>query len=132
MHKDHYGWLPLHHAAFEGRAEACRLLASRNRHALAHADHDGRHPLALAAEEGHCHCVAALLRLAAPVNRANLECKTPLRLAAQAGHSDVCRTLVANGAAIEAKDIDGHTALYALVSHSVYDLTSPLRTKLLS
>lgn len=121
MHKDNNGWIPLHHAAVEGNAGACRLLCQKCRATLQQTDREGRHPLVLAAEEGHVETIKVLLSFSAPIDYPTLDGCTALRLAALNGHKSVCETLVHFGADTESLDIDGTTTLYALILHSYLD-----------
>uniref|UniRef100_A0A914WY43 Ankyrin repeat domain-containing protein 50 n=1 Tax=Plectus sambesii TaxID=2011161 RepID=A0A914WY43_9BILA len=114
-HKDNFSWLPLHHAAFEGRPIACALLCDRNAQTVYATDREGRHPLIIAAEEGKVDVVRVLLDHGAPIEQQTLEGHSALRLAAVAGQGAVIRLLVEHGANLEARDLDGNTALYALV-----------------
>eukprot|EP00741_Cyanophora_paradoxa_P021266 tig00021348_g20526.t1 len=122
----------LWHAALEGRSGCLRILAAngvdvnfRSPVSAGVGLGTGNTPLMIAAARGHAEIVEALL--AAPalhaVNLPNDAGNTALKLACEGGHTRVAALLLERaGAAVDARDSQGRTALGAAVARAHLDL----------
>jgi cytohesin len=107
---------PLHIAAAKGDAAVIELLVARKADVKA-MDTEGRTPLHLAAERGQRAGVEALLRAKVPPDlRQKRTNRTAVHLAATKDHADVLKTLLTHGAAVDAIDSEGQSALHLAAS----------------
>lgn len=117
--QDNPGRTALHYACQHGHnATAVPLLLAHGVH-LNLQDNDGCTPLFMAASEGLSHVVRALVRTGrCDVNLATHGTRrTPLHLLAYKGHADCLLDMIAAGADINLRDVEGQTALWHAVNN---------------
>ncbi|XP_012258103.2 E3 ubiquitin-protein ligase MIB2 isoform X2 [Athalia rosae] len=113
------GFNILHHAALKGNTFATEKLVAKARQLVDIKKEDGFAALHLAALNGHRDVVATLLSPTgggARVDLRNNRHQTPLHLATSQGHLELVELLVRHGAAINAQDEDGDTALHIAIT----------------
>jgi ankyrin repeat protein len=114
MEPDQYGWLPIHRAAANDRAEVIRLLVDWGS-PLEATGSDGWTPLHLASVSRSPHAVRALLDAGADIHARSKFGATPLHLAVGPTITepllDTVRVLVSSGADPTAADNEGKSPL---------------------
>ena len=113
---DGNGWTPLHHAAYAGRLDVCKLLIQRGA-SINHLDREGNPSLAQAAGAGHAAVVQLLLEHGAWPNTADRSGNTPVIWAAWGGSLETMRALVSHGAKLSVQDRTGQTPLHHAAYH---------------
>lgn len=108
---DHFGWTPLHLAAFLGFEAGVIALIEAGANPRAY-DKQGELPIDLAGAEGH-HIIVNLLREGTYVSPKDKE--TGLLKAASDGNLELVETLVNAGVSIECTDYRGRTPLLLAV-----------------
>lgn len=115
-HKDDLGWTPLHTAACEGHKSVCMVLTVQGSMArVGELDVEGRTPLILAAQEGHCSTVRLLLDRKSPIDHRGYNGHSALSAAALQGHEEVVELLLRRGADSDVRDAEGRPLLYLLI-----------------
>ncbi|XP_061091867.1 ankyrin repeat domain-containing protein 50 [Conger conger] len=126
-HKDHLGWTPLHAAACEGHRAVCAALTECGSLArVAEPDNEGRTPLVLAAQEGHCGTARLLLDRRSPIDHRGYDGRSALSAAALEGHSEAAELLMRRGADTDVRDAEGRPLLYLLVLEGRLDMAALL------
>ncbi|KAL2081407.1 hypothetical protein ACEWY4_023260 [Coilia grayii] len=129
-HKDDLGWTPLHAAACEGHRAVCAALTERGSMArVGELDVEGRTPLILAAQEGHCGTVRLLLDRHSPIDQRGYDGHSALSAATLQGHGDVAELLMRRGADTDVRDAEGRPLLYLLVLEGRLDMAALLMEK---
>ncbi|XP_028971649.2 ankyrin repeat domain-containing protein 50 [Esox lucius] len=129
-HKDDLGWTPLHAAACEGHRVICAALTECGSMArVAEMDVEGRTPLILAAQEGHCGTVRLLLDRRSPIDHRAYDGHSALSGSALEGHADVAELLMKRGSDTDVRDAEGRPLLYLLVLEGHMDMAALLMEK---
>lgn len=129
-HKDDLGWTPLHAAACEGHKSVCAILTEQGSMArVGELDVEGRSPLILAAQEGHCSTVRLLLDRRSPIDHRAYDGHSALTAAALQGHRDIVELLMRRGADTDVRDAEGRPLLYLLVLEGHLDMATLLIEK---
>ncbi|XP_041937519.1 ankyrin repeat domain-containing protein 50 [Alosa sapidissima] len=129
-HKDDLGWTPLHAAACEGHRAVCAALTERGSMArVGELDVEGRTPLVLAAQEGHCSTVRLLLDRRSPIDQRGYDGHSALSAATLQGHGEVAELLMRRGADTDVRDAEGRPLLYLLVLEGHLNMASLLMDK---
>lgn len=129
-HKDDLGWTPLHAAACEGHKSVCTILTEQGSMArVGELDVEGRSPLILAAQEGHCSTVRLLLDRRSPIDHRAYDGHSALTAAALQGHRDIVELLMRRGADTDVRDAEGRPLLYLLVLEGHLDMATLLIEK---
>lgn len=129
-HKDDLGWTPLHAAACEGHRTVCAALTERGSMArVGELDVEGRTPLILAAQEGHCSTVRLLLDRRSPIDQRGYDGHSALSAATLQGHGEVVELLMRRGADTDVRDAEGRPLLYLLVLEGRLDMAALLMEK---
>ncbi|KAI7808558.1 ankyrin repeat domain-containing protein 50 [Triplophysa rosa] len=129
-HKDDLGWTPLHAAACEGHKSVCAILTEQSSMArVGELDVEGRSPLILAAQEGHCSTVRLLLDRRSPIDHRAYDGHSALTAAALQGHGDIVELLMRRGADTDVRDAEGRPLLYLLVLEGHLDMAALLIEK---
>lgn len=129
-HKDDLGWTPLHASACEGHRAVCAALTERGSMArVGELDVEGRTPLILAAQEGHCSTVRLLLDRRSPIDQRGYDGHSALSAAVLQGHADVAELLMRRGADTDVRDAEGRPLLYLLVLEGRLDMAALLMEK---
>ncbi|CAJ0809757.1 hypothetical protein LMG19083_05015 [Ralstonia psammae] len=97
---DEEGATPLHAAAYEGQADAVRMLVTELGAEVDARQLDGTTPLWLAASEGYAGVCKQLVELGADMNASDDLGRTPLEVAAREGEFDAIGALAEQGADI--------------------------------
>uniref|UniRef100_A0A9J8APR5 Ankyrin repeat domain 50-like n=1 Tax=Cyprinus carpio carpio TaxID=630221 RepID=A0A9J8APR5_CYPCA len=122
-HKDDLGWTPLHAAACEGHKSVCAILTEQGSMArVGELDVEGRSPLILAAQEGHCSTVRLLLDRKSPIDHRAYDGHSALSAAALQGHREIVELLMRRGADTDVRDAEGRPLLYLLVLEGRLDM----------
>jgi ankyrin repeat protein len=125
--RDSTGETPLISAALAGRMDIVQLLIARGAHVQARTK-KGLTPLHAAAYAGHLDIAALLIKSGADVNdSANRLSTTPLHLAAEENQLAVVELLLAKGATVEAKEMNGYTAITQAGWREHWDVVSALK-----
>ncbi|XP_071763706.2 uncharacterized protein ankrd50l [Centroberyx gerrardi] len=115
-HKDDLGWTPLHAAACEGHRAVCAALTEQSSMArVGEMDIEGRTPLILAAQEGHCSTARLLLDRRSPIDHRAYDGHSALSAALLEGHAEVAELLMRRGTDTDVRDAEGRPLLYLLV-----------------
>jgi ankyrin repeat protein len=114
---DEYGYTPLMVATYYGRLEIVRLLLSKFKSSLNTQDNDGYTALHIGILEAKTDCVLELINVGAELNTSTVQKATPLITASALGHLEIVQLLIDNGADINARGINGITALRCAVQH---------------
>ncbi len=102
---------PLHIAAAKGHVAVLACLIARKADVRV-MDAEGRAPLHIAGESGQQAAVESLLRAKVPGDQKQKRTdRTAMHLAAMKDHPGVLKTLLAHGAAVDALDSEGQSAL---------------------
>ncbi|KAK2850280.1 hypothetical protein Q7C36_009063 [Tachysurus vachellii] len=129
-HKDDLGWTPLHAAACEGHKSICTVLTEQGSMArVGELDVEGRIPLILAAQEGHCSTVRLLLDRKSPIDHRGYNGHSALSAAALQGHGEVVELLLRRGADSDVRDAEGRPLLYLLILEGCLDIATLLIEK---
>lgn len=129
-HKDDLGWTPLHAAACEGHRAVCAALTERGSMArVGEMDIEGRTPLILAAQEGHCSTGRLLLDRRSPIDHRAYDGHSALSAATLEGHAEVVELLMRRGTDTDVRDAEGRPLLYLLVLENHLDMASLLMEK---
>ncbi|KAK1169625.1 ankyrin repeat domain-containing protein 50 [Acipenser oxyrinchus oxyrinchus] len=129
-HRDDLGWTPLHSAACEGHLAVCAALTKQGSAArVTEMDNDGRTPLILAAQEGHCDCVRLLLERHSPLDHRGYDGRSALSASALEGHVDVVELLLRRGSELDVRDAEGRPLLYLLVLEGLHNMVGLLLEK---
>lgn len=129
-HKDDLGWTPLHAAACEGHKNVCAILTERGSMArVGELDVEGRSPLILAAQEGHCSTVRLLLDRKSPIDHRAYDGHSALSAAALQGHREIVELLMRRGADTDVRDAEGRPLLYLLILEDRLDMATLLIEK---
>ncbi|XP_041127950.1 ankyrin repeat domain-containing protein 50 [Polyodon spathula] len=129
-HRDDLGWTPLHSAACEGHLAVCAALTKQGSAArVTEVDNDGRTPLVLAAQEGHCDCVRLLLKRHSPLDHRGYDGRSALSASALEGHVDVVELLLRCGSELDVRDAEGRPLLYLLVLEGLHNMVGLLLEK---
>lgn len=96
--KGHYGWTPLHDAAWHGARRTAELLLAKGADINAKAQRWAGTPLHSAATQGHKDVAELLLAKGADINAGGIDGYTPLQRAASKGYRDVVELFIAKGA----------------------------------
>ena len=100
-------------AAYHGRLDICRLLIDKGAQLEAKNKYGGSTPLHHAAAQGHVEIVRLLCDRGADTEARSDNGERPLHSAAWKGHISVVKELIEErNAEINARDEDGHTALW--------------------
>ncbi len=122
-HKDDLGWTPLHAAACEGHKSVCAILTEQGSMArVGELDVEGRSPLILAAQEGHCSTVRLLLDRKSPIDHRAYDGHSALSAATLQGHREIVELLMRRGADTDVRDAEGRPLLYLLVLEGCLDM----------
>ncbi|XP_016398403.1 ankyrin repeat domain-containing protein 50-like [Sinocyclocheilus rhinocerous] len=122
-HKDDLGWTPLHAAACEGHKSVCAILTEQGSMArVGELDVEGRSPLILAAQEGHCSTVRLLLDRKSPIDHRAYDGHSALSAAALQGYREIVELLMRRGADTDVRDAEGRPLLYLLVLEGRLDM----------
>ena len=114
---DNNGCCALHYAVLAPFDAAVVLLLVRGANVNVRLP-NGSTPLLLATIKAHTRLVTRLCRFkGTDVNLADREGHTPLMVAARSGHAEMVKDLLEHGAAFDAVDKDGHTALWYAVKY---------------
>jgi uncharacterized protein len=107
--------MDVHAAAMVGEETRLRELIAADKTCIAAFSHDGWTPLHLAAFFGHTVCAKILIDAGAQVNERSINSMNnmPLHAAASGRKAETVRLLLENGAAVNAKQHGGWTALHA-------------------
>jgi len=110
--RDAYGMSPLHQAALNKHAEACKLLIYKGGD-ITSQDHRQRTPLHLAVKSGSLETVQVLLNPMLPntLEVQDIEQQTPLHIACMHNRLDVLRFLLDKGADVATRNKDHMTCL---------------------
>ncbi|KAJ8004526.1 hypothetical protein DPEC_G00137190 [Dallia pectoralis] len=129
-HKDDLGWTPLHTAACEGHKVICAALTEQGSTArVGEMDIEGRTPLILAAQEGHCGTVRLLLDRRSPIDHRAYDGHSALTASSLEGHSDMVELLMKRGSDTDVRDAEGRPLLYLLVLEGHLDMAALLMEK---
>lgn len=129
-HKDDLGWTPLHAAACEGHRSVCAVLTEKGSMArVGELDVEGRTPLILSAQEGHCSTVKLLIDRKSPINHRGYDGHSALSAAALQGHGEVVELLLRRGADTDVKDAEERPLLYLLVLEGLLNIATLLIEK---
>ncbi|KAJ4461436.1 putative ankyrin repeat protein [Paratrimastix pyriformis] len=112
--KDKYGLTPLHRAARNGHAEACRLLLAAGA-TLDVTNVDGETPLFAAVSSDSREVVQLFLESGAQIGPVNVDGETPLHHACFWGRDENALLLVVRGASVDAPDGHGQTPIMQAV-----------------
>ncbi|KAM3862137.1 uncharacterized protein ankrd50l [Diretmus argenteus] len=129
-HKDDLGWTPLHAAACEGYRAVCAALTEQGSMArVGEMDIEGRTPLILAAQEGHCSTARLLLERRCPIDHRAYDGHSALTAALLEGHAEVAELLMRRGTDTDVRDAEGRPLLYLLVLESRLEMAALLMEK---
>ncbi|XP_051999064.1 ankyrin repeat domain-containing protein 50-like isoform X1 [Xyrauchen texanus] len=129
-HKDDLGWTPLHAAACEGHKSVCAILTEHSSMArVGELDVEGRSPLILAAQEGHCSTVRLLLDRKSHIDHRAYDGHSAISAAALLGLREIVELLIRRGANTDVRDAEGRPLLYLLVLEGHLDMAALLIEK---
>lgn len=115
MHRDNYGWTPLHEATYNEHLNICVMLLNYGSEIDA-CDNNGKTCLYMACEQANLDLVKLFLSRNANVNAKSHEGTSPLRIACLRYHVQICEHLLEACAEINYKDADGRTTLFSLIN----------------
>ena len=115
MHRDNFGWTPLHEAAFAGHLEIVNMLLDYGSEIDA-CDNDGKTSMFYCCQEGHLDMVKLLMDRGADINAKSHQGVSPFRVACLQNKRHVCEYLLTEQLAdINYLDPDGRSTLYSLI-----------------
>lgn len=133
MHKDNFGWTPLHEAVYIGSITIVGMLLQYGSD-INDVDNEGKNALYYACQEGHLGIVKLLIMNNASFNHQTHDGNTPfryiqiikskisinktclyLRIACLQGHKHVCEYLISINNEINNVDLEGRNTLYCMI-----------------
>jgi ankyrin repeat protein len=118
------GYTALHLAAQKGSSQSIQSLVNATKDLLPEfisaVDHYGQTALHWAASQGNGAASTSFCEVMKPEDiniQATISQQTALHFAVQGGHLDVVRLLIAKGADVDLKDVEGRTALNWAQNH---------------
>ena len=107
--KDPEDWTALHYAAWNGHADACKVLKELGADINSKDNYD-KTAISYAAQDGHTDACKVLKELGADINAKDKKGQTAIHLAAMDGETETCKVLLELGANPLLKNKDGKTA----------------------
>ncbi|XP_037097745.1 ankyrin repeat and SOCS box protein 2-like isoform X2 [Syngnathus acus] len=112
------GWIPLHHAAFNGQLECLKTLLKAHPSSADKRTLQEQTGLLLAVSGEHLSCVTCLLEAGADPDISNKNKETPLYTACRLDNVDMVRLILSFGASVNQRCAQGWTALHEAVSRN--------------
>ncbi len=114
MHRDNYGWTPLHEATYNEHLNICLMLLNYGSEIDA-CDNNGKTCLYMACEQANLDLVKLFISRNANVNAKSYDGTSPFRVACLRNHVPICEYLLEACAEINYKDADGRTTLFSVI-----------------